>query len=393
MADATESGSAPTANPADGGTRGRFCLFQVSGIKVTIDYSWLIIFVLVLASLSAGYFPRAFPEYSTQLYWIAGFVATLFFFAGIVIHELAHSLVAVRSGIEIPEITLFLFGGVSSMAEEPADPQTELKVAIAGPLASFVLAGIFWLITSAISGKAPGLVTAVFEYLAYINIALGVFNLVPGYPLDGGRILRALIWWRTGSVTRGTKWASDMGQGFAWALMILGGLQIFSGALIGGLWLIFIGMFLRGIAARGYQEVIMKQSMEGATVREHMVEDVETIPPDVTLDEAASQYFLRYGHGGYPVVKDGRTVGLLCLAQVKDVPDDERGAKRAEEVMLPLDDDIKISPDASLVDALKKMNRTGIGRLIVTDGNRPAGLITKTGLLRFLEFKQELGKV
>jgi Zn-dependent protease/predicted transcriptional regulator len=392
VADAAESKTPEEGKRVGGLTSGAIYLFQVYGIKVTLNYSWLIIFALVVWGLSAGYFPHFFPDYGTAIYWAAGVVAALFFFASILIHELSHSITAVRLGIQIPEITLFVFGGVAHIAEEPADPETELKIAIVGPLASFALALIFWIIYVAIMGSVPTIITAIFEYLAWINLALGVFNLVPGYPLDGGRIFRALVWWRTGSVTKATKWASDIGKGFAWALMILGALEIFGGSLVGGLWLIFIGMFLRGIAATGYQEIMVRQSLEGVSVDKVMVEDVVSVPPGLSLEEVAQEYFLRYGHGGFPVMQEGKAIGVISLTNLKDVPAEERRTKTVREMMIPLDAAIQIRADDSLVEALKKMTQAGVGRLLVMRGDRCVGMITKSGLLRFMEIKQVLGQ-
>ncbi|MEW6529206.1 MAG: site-2 protease family protein [Thermodesulfobacteriota bacterium] len=377
----------PAPKKGAGPSRGRFHLLTVFGIRVTIDYTWLIIFMLVLWSLSAGYFPTFFPNFDTYLYWAAGFVATVLFFASILLHELSHSVTAVRLGLEIPEITLFVFGGVAHLAQEPPNPKTELEIAIAGPLCSFALAAIFWGIKLALQGVAPELIVAVFDYLAWINVALAVFNLVPGYPLDGGRILKAIVWWRTGSVERGIKLTSDIGKGFAWALMILGGVQIFAGSLIGGLWLILIGMFLKGIAASGYHETVMKQSLQGVPVRDVMIEEVITVPPEASLNEVIHQYFLRYAHRGFPVVRDGKALGVLNLQQLIEIPEEERAGKTVEQVMVPISESLEIRPDVSLVDALQKMGQEGLGRLLVMDGDRMVGMITKTGLLRFLEIK------
>jgi Zn-dependent protease/predicted transcriptional regulator len=373
--------SEPKAN------RGAFRLFEVSGITITLDYSWLIIFLLVLWSLSSGYFPFYFPGYASTVYWITGLIATLLFFSSILAHELSHALVARRSGIDIKEITLFLFGGMAKMSREASDPLTELKIAVAGPLSSFALAIIFWVVRNVIS---PGMTQAVFDYLAWINVALAIFNLVPGYPLDGGRILRAVVWWRTGSVRRATKWASDIGKGFAWALIVLGGLQIFSGALIGGLWLLFIGMFLRGMAEGGYQEVLMRQALHGVRVREVMVENAVSVPPDLPADQLAEKFFLKYGYGGFPVTEEGKPIGIITLSQLRDVPDEKIKTETVRQVMSPIDSDLSIDPQASLVDALQRMLQTDSGRLLVIDGDKMIGMITKTGLMRFLEIRRVL---
>ncbi|MGB6067606.1 MAG: site-2 protease family protein [Desulfomonilaceae bacterium] len=390
MAETIDSSAQTQKGSEEARNRGRFRLVKIQGIQVTIDYSWFIIFVLVIWSLSAGYFPLYFPGYNARLYWFAGLVATLLFFSSILIHELSHSLTAIRLGMQIPEITLFIFGGVARLSQEATNSKTELKIAIAGPLSSFVLAGIFWGIKTAIHGEAPSLVVAVFDYLAWINVALAIFNLVPGFPLDGGRILRAIIWWQTGSVARATMWASDIGKGFAWALMILGGIQIFSGALIGGLWLLFIGMFLRSVAMGGYQQVMMRQSLEGVKVEEVMIANVVAVPLELPLDQLAHKFFLRYGYGGFPVIRDGKTMGLISLAQVKDVPDDQKNTTTVERVMTPMSDRLRIGPNESLVDALKKMTQTGTGRLLVMERDSMIGMVTKSGLLRFLEIKRVL---
>ncbi|MEW6114712.1 MAG: CBS domain-containing protein, partial [Thermodesulfobacteriota bacterium] len=185
----------------------------------------------------------------------------------------------------------------------------------------------------------------------------------------------------------GTKLTSDIGKGFAWALMILGGVQIFAGSLIGGLWLILIGMFLKGIAASGYNETVMKQSLQGVPVRDVMIEEVITVPPDASLNEVIHQYFLRYAHRGFPVVRDGKALGVLNLQQLIEIPEEERAGKTVEQVMVPISESLEIRPDVSLVDALQKMGQEGLGRLLVMDGDQMVGMITKTGLLRFLEIK------
>jgi Zn-dependent protease len=374
-------------NPARGG----ITLFRVAGIRISLDISWFIIFALVLLALSVGYFPRNFPGQEPQTYWIAGFIATLLFFASVLFHELSHSLVAIRSGLEIPEITLFIFGGVSRLSQEPKDPVTELKIALVGPISSFVLAAFFWLLKTVFRGLEPTLLVAVLGYLAWINLALGVFNLIPGFPLDGGRVFRALWWWKTGSLTRATKIASDIGKGFAVALMILGGLQIFAGALLSGLWLVFIGMFLRGMSVQGYEEVVIRKALEGVRVDEIMVKDVVSAPPDLTVAALVHDYILKYAFRGFPVVENGRVLGVVSIAAVQEVPPEEQTSTPVQRIMTPLSDAMLISAKASLADALLKMSREGEERLLVASQGRLQGMVTKTGLLRFVQIKQILG--
>ncbi len=364
--------------------------FRIAGIRITFDYSWFIVFAIVLFALSEGYFPRYYPGHYPQSYWLAGIVATLLFFASVVVHEVAHSVMAIRSGIEISEITLFIFGGVSRIAEEPRDPVTELKVAIIGPLSSFVLAFLFWVITSFFESFQLTMTVGIFSYLAWINLALGIFNMIPGFPLDGGRVFRALYWWRTGSLTNATRLAADIGKGFAVALMVLGGLQIFLGDLIGGLWFIFIGMFLRGMSQRGYEEVVIRQSLEGVPVREVMTREVVSVAPDLPLSQLVHEYFLHYTYGGFPVMEDGRLAGMVTLAAVRSVPAEEQPQKKVADVMAPRSEEFIIGDEASLADALRQMTGQEQDRLLVMRQDQMLGIITKSGLMRFVQLKQIL---
>jgi Zn-dependent protease/predicted transcriptional regulator len=363
---------------------------RIAGIQITIDPSWFLIFLLIVFSLSAGYFPRAFPGQSVYAYWGAGVLATLLFFASILVHELAHSLMAQRAGIHIPEITLFIFGGVSRLSEEARDPKTELTIAIVGPLTSFALALLFWGLSHVPALAQLSLAHAILAYLTWINVAVGIFNLIPGFPLDGGRILRAFLWYRSGSLAQATRTASNVGKGFAVVLMFLGALQIFTGALLGGLWLIFIGMFLRGTAESGYQEVVLRQALADVTVREVMLHEVVSVPQDLPVSRLLTEYFLRYGYHGFPVTQNGTVAGVVSLDAVRQVPEFERATTTVAQIMRPLSSQTTIAPQAPLTEALTKMVQADTGRLLVMQNGTMQGMITKTGLLRFLEIKQIL---
>ena len=378
------------ANTNEGRRPGGISLFKIFGIRIRLDFSWFIIFALVLFALSAGYLPRTFPGQDPRTYWLAGFLATILFFTSVMVHELAHSLMAMRHGIDIPEITLFIFGGVSRLSQEPTDPKTEFKIAVVGPLTSFALAAAFGGLQLVLAGFEPALIVVVFRYLMWINLALGIFNLIPGFPLDGGRILRAFLWWKTRSLTRATKVAADFGKGFALAIMILGGLQIFAGALINGLWFLFIGMFLRGMSVQGYEELVIRKSLEGVHVNEVMVRDVVSVPPGLSIVQLIHDYFLHYAYRGFPVVDNGRVLGVVSVAAVRQVPVEQQDARRVADIMAPLREEILIEGDASLAEALVKMSRDEQDRLLVLEGERLTGLVTKTGLLRFVQIKQIL---
>jgi Zn-dependent protease/predicted transcriptional regulator len=390
MSDATRRPDGAPAAHAPAVARRGVSLGSIAGIRIRIDASWLLIFALVLWSLSAGYLPREVPGLPRAQYWSGGVVATLLFFASLLAHELSHSLVAIRAGIRVRSITLFVFGGVSELESTPTSPGAEMRIAIVGPLASLALAGAFWALGRVLGPGAPDLVRTIVRYLVWINAALAVFNLLPGFPLDGGRVFRAIAWKRTGSLVRATRLASDVGKGFAIALMILGGLEIFQGALIGGLWFILIGMFLRGMAEAGYQTLVIKNALADVAVRDVMAREVVSVTPDLSVQDFIDHYILGRGYRGFPVVDGDRVCGLVSLADVKDVPPAARAGTRVAERMRPLDASLRIGPEAPLSEALQRMASAGAGRLVVMRGNHMDGVLTRTGLARFLELRRIL---
>jgi Zn-dependent protease/CBS domain-containing protein len=368
-----------------------FDVFRVGGIQVAIDPSWLVVFFLVLWSLSAGYFPAQFPGRTWTAYIAVGFVSTLLFFASVLVHELSHAFVGNSLGEEVRRITLFIFGGMAHLSGEPRSPGAEFKIAAVGPATSIGL-GLLFLAVKALAATAgvPDLWVAMFGYLGIINIALAVFNLLPGYPLDGGRLLRAYFWSRSGDLRQATARAADWGTGIATGLMILGALQIFAGGLVGGLWLIFIAMFLRGAARAGHLSVVTEQNLADARVRDLMVDDPVTVSPAMSLADAVHDVFLRHGFTGYPVAENGRTLGVIGLADIQRCPPEERVRRNVADFMRSLDESISIHPDAPLLDALRKMNENDNGRLLVMDGGRLAGFLTRSGIARFTQLRMAL---
>lgn len=379
-----------TSPASTAAVRSGLSLFRVAGIEVRLDYTWFFIFALVVVSLAAGYFPNAHPDVATGAYWAGAVVAALLLFASILVHELSHALVARAAGIPVPAITLFLFGGASHMGEEPREPSTELRVAAVGPLASFGLAVLFWGVHRLAEPVASPLVAGIPLYLAWINAALGVFNLLPGLPLDGGRILRALAWWRTGSLRRGTRLATNAGKGIAVGLMILGGLQIFAGALVGGLWLVLIGLFMRGTAEAGYRSLVLLQSLEDARVADVAIEDPITVPPQLSLQTLVDDYFLRHGCRAFPVVDGPNVLGLIGIEALRDVAPEERQRQTVKDRMTPLSDEIRVSPELPLPDAMEKLAAGSSRRLLVLRGDELVGMLTRQGLARFVEIRSVL---
>ncbi len=367
-------------------------LFKVAGVQIAIDYSWLIIFALVLWSLSAGYFPDLHPGYPRAEYWMLGIVATLLFFASIVIHELSHAVVANRLGQPVERISLFIFGGMAHLGHEPTSARDELKIAAVGPLTSFVLGALFLTIPRAFGLYEPfPMWASVFDYLGFINFALGLFNLLPGFPLDGGRILRATFWARTGDFRQATARASEWGRGIAYGLIFLGALQIFSGALVGGIWLIFIALFLKGAASASYQSIVIEQVLGSERVSDLMVRDPVTIDAAMTVADAINHQFMHHGYGAYPVIDNGRVTGLVGLTNVRDCPVEERAHKRVGDIMRRLDSAIVIAPDAPVSNALRQMAEGDSGRLLVMEADRLVGLLSRSGVAHFIMLRSQLG--
>ncbi len=365
-------------------------IFKIAGVQVSLDYSWVILFVIVLWSLAAGYFPYTYPGYAWTSYWIVGLAGTFLFFASVLIHELAHAVVANRLGEEVGRITLFIFGGLAHLSSEPRNPFDEVRIAAVGPLTSAALAGVFWSIPLLLGIETP-LWAAVFDYLAFVNLALAVFNLLPGFPLDGGRLFRALVWWWTGDLRRASEKAANWGAGIGYGLIALGALEIFGGALAGGLWLIFIGLFLRAAALGSYQHVVVEQILGHTRVGDIMIREPASVSPDISIADAVEQYFLRYGYAGFPVVSDGHPLGLLSLSEVSACPPAQRAQRRVADLMRPLDETARIAKSASVAEALRRMTEADVGRLLVTDDDRLVGMLTRSGIARFVHFRSLLG--
>jgi len=370
----------------------RIDLFTVLGFEVRIDLSWVVIAILVAWSLSAGHFPFRYEGLSTQTYWIMGIVGAIGLFLSIIVHEMSHSLVARQFGIPIKGITLFVFGGVAEMKEEPASPKAEFMMAIAGPLSSIFLAVVFYGISQIGSNAGwPEAVYGVIKYLAWINGILAVFNLVPAFPLDGGRILRSLLWGWKKNLRWATRISAGIGSGFGLLLIFLGILQFFSGNFIGGMWLFFIGMFLRGAANMSYQQLLVRKALEGEYVQRFMKTDPVTVPPSTTVEELVEDFIYRHQFKLFPVVEEeNRLRGCVTMKRVKEIPREEWRNRTAGEIALACSKENTVNLKADATEALSLMNRTGSSRLMVTDGNRLVGIISLKDMLKFLELKVEL---
>jgi Zn-dependent protease/CBS domain-containing protein len=364
-------------------------LGKIFGIPVGLDWSWFLIFILVTWLLASAYFPVEFKNWPTSEYWIVGAVTSLFFFASVLIHELGHSVVALRYKIPVRSITLFIFGGVSQITKEPPSAFAEFLIASAGPFTSFLLAGIFYGLSFAFAGTAP--VAAGAKYLAYINLILGIFNLIPGFPLDGGRVFRGIVWGFTRSLKRATRIAANVGRIVAFGFILFGVYWIFTGNLINGLWIAFIGWFLETAATSQLQQQQIHDLLAGHKVSQAMSRDYTAVPEDLSIQDLLDEHILASGRRSFVVERNDQMVGLLTMHQIKEVPAEERRTTRISTVMLPIDKVYKVSPTTDLEDAIDQMDREGVNQLpVLSDNGKVEGLLSRDDLISFLRTLHEI---
>jgi len=366
-------------------------LFKVLGFEVRIDASWLLLAILIILSLTGGYFPFHYKGLSTTAYVVMGVIAAVGLFASIVFHELCHSLVARRMGLPMKGITLFMFGGVAQMDEESRTPKVEFLMAIAGPVASIGLAGVFYLLYIGLkAAQAATVVTGVLGYLAWINLILACFNLLPAFPLDGGRVLRAGLWAWKKNLRWATRIASDAGSAFGVVLIILGILSLLGGNPVGGLWWALIGMFLRGISHGSYRQVVIRETLSGEPVRRFMREEPVTVPSNITVGELVNDYVYRHHFKMYPVLDGAKLTGCVSTRDIKNVPREEWDDRQVADIASACTDTNTIAPDADATDALETMNKTENSRLMVVDNDRLLGVVSLKDMLKFLAVKLDL---
>ncbi len=369
--------------------RGSFRLGRIAGIEIRIHYNWLLAFILITWSLAQGSFPQNYPGWDKTTYWIAGILAALLFFLSVLAHEMAHSLVAKTRGLGVQGITLFIFGGVSTIESEPERPKVEFAMAIVGPMTSLVLAGVFWGLEQLMGQKGSPL-SAGLSYLAQINALLAGFNLLPGFPLDGGRVLRSIIWGATGSLTKATNTAATIGQVFGWGFIGLGLFQLLSGDFINGIWIAFIGWFLSSAAEASRREVTLKEHLTGVRVKDVMNPAPECVDPRTSVENVVQEKFIQHGRRAVPVCQEDRLVGIVTLTDVKKLPQQKWAQTPVGEIMTrhPLH---AVMKDDDLNSALKLLAQHGLNQVPVLDGERLVGLLSRADIIRYLQLTQELG--
>jgi Zn-dependent protease/CBS domain-containing protein len=381
------SASAPPrrrrASPAQTG----IALGRILGVEVRLDYSWFILLFVILGTLAGALFPAYAPEVSPLGHLAMGVAGSLLFVLSLLLHELGHAVTARLRGIEVEGITLFIFGGMARTRREVDRPLDEFLVAAMGPVVSLALAAGFYSAGSlALSrGLGPGIaVTA--ETLGYLNLLLAALNLLPGFPLDGGRLLRAGIWFLTGSLRRATKIAAGVGRVLGWAIILVGIWSFLSvGAYVAGLWMVFIGWFLTQSARASYQNVLLQELLAPLTAREAMSPDPETVGPDLPVDVLIHDFFLRRPYNAFPVVQDDVIVGMVTLNGLQDVPREIWGERVAAEVMIPLEELVLVDPDTPMVTVLERMQDSEARRVLVARDWELSGIISSSDIARWLE--------
>jgi Zn-dependent protease/CBS domain-containing protein len=363
-------------------------LGRVAGIDVGIHYTWLFAFALIAWSLAAGFFPSAAPGLAAPTYWLLGVAAALGLFASVLIHEFSHSLMALARGLRVQSITLFIFGGVSTIVGEAERSLDEFLIAVVGPLSSFVLAGVFWAAgqVAALDGTPLG---AFLGYLASVNLILGVFNLVPGFPLDGGRVLRSIVWGASGSLRRATQVASYVGQGFGFLLIFWGVARLLGGDVFGGLWTAFIGWFLNNAAESTRQQQALTDDLRGVSVAQVMDPRPATAEPSMSVHEFVFDHVVRRGERALLVVQAGQLLGIVTITDAKQVPQEQWAATPVRRIMTSVP--LKTVPiEAELAAALQLMVEGTLNQVPVVQAGRVVGLLRRADMLRFLQLRDEL---
>ena len=370
--------------------KGGLLIGKVFGISLRLHYSWFFIFALITWALAANYFPATYPNWSLPLKIIAGLVTSILFFSSVLVHEIMHSLVAIRQGTNVEAITLFFLGGVSRITNEPKTAKDEFRMAIAGPLSSLVLGGISLSIFFALRDSsiiAYQFVAAITFYLGYINIFLGVFNLIPGFPLDGGRVLRSIIWWHGKNLRNATKIASNIGRAVGF-LFIFGGIYlIFTNNWFNGVWLALIGWFLESTAVGSYRQLLLQEMLKGHVAREVMSQDCMIVSPDITIERLVNEKILISGRRCFPVSANDHAEGLISMRDVSVIPRGQWNTKLVKDAMIPLTKLKLVGPDDDLNTVFQLLVNNDINQVPVLAEGNIVGMVGRDNIINFINIR------
>lgn len=369
----------------------RITILRFCGISIGIDLSWLIIAILLSWTLAVGYFPSAFPGREADTYWLMGIVGMLGLFICIVLHELGHALVAKHYGLPISQITLFIFGGVAEIRKAPPSPKIEFWMSIAGPCVSIFLAAFLYFVTLSLQkAGAPVEVQAVTGYLAFINLVIVLFNLVPAFPLDGGRVLLSFLWWWKKNLSWAMRVVTSLGMGFGFFLIFSGIFIFILGDVVGGIWLVILGLFLRTAASSARTQFYIGKELGTVTVTKFMTKNPITVSPDCTIKDFIDHYVYESHHHLYPVMFEGRFLGYISLSEVKAIPPEQWGTKHVGDISVPRERCHIVTPETKALEALDLMRETGTSSLFVVTGDALVGLLSGNTLFKLISLKLEL---
>lgn len=369
----------------------RIRLFKLLGFEVRLDISWFVLAILIAWTLAKGFFPHYYKDLSESIYWWMGIAGTLGLFISIILHELSHSVVARNYDIHMKGITLFIFGGVAEMDEEPPSPKAELLMAIAGPLASILIGLISYQIY--ILGQHhrwPVSVYGIFGYLAFINGVLAAFNLLPAYPLDGGRVFRSALWYWKNNIKWATRVSSQIGSAFGVGLIILGVFYLLIGNFIGGIWWALIGFFLRSASQMSYRQLFIREAFGGERVKRFMKTDPITVSTSTSVEQLVEEYFYKYHFKMFPVLDNTRLVGCVTTSQIKEIPKESWKHRKVGDIVIRCTNENSVGPEADAMEALTTMYKSGNSRLMVVADDKLVGILSLKDMMKFLSIKLDL---
>jgi Zn-dependent protease/CBS domain-containing protein len=367
-----------------------FKIGKIAGIEIGVHWSWLFVFGLITWSFAGGggILEHYYPEWSTGQRWVIGGIVALIFFASILLHELSHSLVAKAKGIPVSGITLFVFGGVSNLGREAQSAGEEFQVAIVGPLTSLLIGGVFAILWAALRKPAPE-ASGVAGYLAFINAVIAAFNMLPGFPLDGGRVFRAIVWWRNRNLLRATRTAARTGEGVAYLLMAGGVLQVFViNNPLGGVWMFLIGLFLRNASSQSYDQMVLQTTLAGFSIGQVVRKDFTPVPPDITVEQLVHDYMLSGQGRYYPVMAGQELLGMFTLTDAQRIPREQWPTTSVYKTMTPFERLHTVAPNDEAIKVLQLMGQADVNQVPVVDGRLLVGIVSRADILRLIQVRQ-----